>query len=98
VAIQTIDLASGAGGRVRVGLRYDDATMEIVSVGAVNQTSREATVTLLHVPSGVSRSRVIPAGFSGTRALPDRWPVAVANGILSWDDLTAVVSFWGGAD
>lgn len=43
MATQTLELASGADGRVRVGLRYDDATMEIVD--AVNATSREATVS-----------------------------------------------------
>ncbi len=98
MAIRTLEIASGAGGRVQVGLRYDDATLEIASIGAVNDTAREATVTILHVPSGVSRFRTIPAGFRGTRSLPDQWVVALGEREgLAIDDLAIQVAFWAGA-
>lgn len=93
-----LSLASGAGGRIAIGLRYDAETLAITAVEASNLTDRMAVVTLTHGPSGVTATRNLPARIPSVQPLPAGWTVAVGPDGVSVPDLAVSVSFWAGED
>lgn len=56
---------------VRAGGRYDDATLDIVGIGAVNTSDKGVYIEVEHRATGRKRSVTIAAGESAFRDVRD---------------------------